>query len=50
MPRRCDTKAACTIYSKLLGWQFMDRDVGTGTYTAVNGGGGASAALLLRAP
>ena len=31
-----DTKAACTFYGKLLGWQFQDMDMGTGTYTVIN--------------
>ena len=35
----CDTKDARKFYGKLLGWQFQDMDMGTGTYTVINVGG-----------
>jgi predicted enzyme related to lactoylglutathione lyase len=34
-----DTKDARKFYGKLLGWQFQDMDMGTGTYTVINVGG-----------
>jgi predicted enzyme related to lactoylglutathione lyase len=34
-----DTTAARAFYGTLLGWQFQDMDVGTGTYTVINVGG-----------
>jgi uncharacterized protein len=31
-----DTNAARKFYGPLLGWQFQDMDMGTGTYTVIN--------------